>query len=62
MLHYDIGSSFQIVLASKAKLWPKCLTDLQGEQWKGGTVLTVRVTMPGAVGAAAQIKGWSKNS
>ena len=41
------GRSFQILGELKAKLFPKCLTDLQREEWKG------RVTTPSAVGETA---------
>ena len=37
-LHILFGRSFQILGASKPKLWPKCLTDLHSQDWKGGTV------------------------
>ena len=34
--HTLSGRLFQILGASKAKLWPKCLADLQNEDQKGG--------------------------
>ena len=37
-LHTSLESSFQILGASKAKLWPKCLTNLKTDEWNGGTV------------------------
>ena len=37
-LRASCGRSFQILGASKAKLWPKCLADLKPDEWKGGTV------------------------
>ena len=42
MLHTLSGKSFQILGASKSKLWPKCLTDLYNEEWKGGTIESLR--------------------
>ena len=45
----SLGSSFQILGASKAKLWPKCLTDLNTDGWNGETVLMIIVTTPALV-------------